>query len=126
MENKVQHVVKRPPALCLVSIFSSSSTSLSPGHISLRGLSPGNYSAVWEGDTASSLTQTCCYKSTLCVAVCVCINVCWGGSHLDPTLPRYIWPANKPTVILDSTHGENTHAQQCVCGGDTPSSRFIK
>lgn len=73
----------RVAALCLctiTSIFSSSSTSLSPGHISLRGQSPGYYSAVWEGDTVSSLTQTC-YKSTLFLCVCV-----WGRgfSHHDP------------------------------------------
>lgn len=57
-----------------------------------------------------------------------------GGA--TPTLPCYIWPANKPAVILDSTHGENTHthssvcdfihAADSVCRGDTPSSRFIK
>lgn len=73
MENNVRLVVNIFPLphllvlpLCVCSIISIfSSTSLSPGHISLRGQSPGNYSVAWEGDTTSSLTQTRCYKSTL-------------------------------------------------------------
>lgn len=67
--------------LCLQAIF-------------LPGPSQGNYSGRWEGETTSSLTQTYCYKFTLF----------WGGYSptLTPSLPQYIWPANKMSDTLDS------------------------
>lgn len=80
--------------LCLQAIF-------------LPGQSPGNYSVVWEGETTSSLTQTCCYKFTLF----------WGRgvfSHLDPMASSvhlackqadwHTWQQHTTDTIATSAH----------------------
>lgn len=98
--------------ICPVSaIFSSSSTFMSLGHISLLWENR-NHSSVQEGETASSLTQTCCYKSTLFWG-------CVGGTPtLTPSFPQCIWPANQLTDALNSnTHQTQTQALLTHLGG---------
>lgn len=117
MENNVRLVVNIFPLphllvlpLCVCSIISIfSSTSLSPGHISLRGQSPGNYSVAWEGDTTSSLTQTRCYKSTLFFFF---LGVGGEFSHLDPIASSvHLALRKKPADKLDNSNTHQTQTQ---------------